>query len=120
VLGPMSYDLVSLLEDARRDVPSGLAAAMRERFLARFPGVDRALFERSYAILGAQRNCKIVGIFTRLLVRDGKPHYLAHIPRVWRLVEHDLAHPDLAPMRAWLDRHIPRERRRIPPQRPAA
>ncbi|HXQ50724.1 MAG TPA: phosphotransferase [Stellaceae bacterium] len=120
VLGPMSYDLVSLLEDARRDVPAALGAAMRARFLDAFPGLDRDAFDASYAVLGAQRNCKIVGIFTRLSVRDGKPQYLAHIPRLWRLIEQDLRHPDLAPLARWLDRHVPRERRLVPPRRPAA
>ena len=120
VLGPMSYDLVSLLEDARRDVSLTLAEAMRERFLAAFPSLDRASFLRSYALLGAQRNAKIIGIFTRLCVRDGKPSYLAHIPRVWRLLEQDLRHPALAPIARWLDRHIPAEVRRIPACRTAA
>ena len=119
VRGPLAYDLVSLLEDARRDVPPALAVAMQERFLTQHP-VDRTAFARSYAVLGAQRNCKIVGIFTRLCVRDGKPGYLAHIPRVWRLVEHDLGHPDLAPLKSWLDRAIPASERRIPPVRSAA
>jgi hypothetical protein len=117
--GPMSYDLVSLLEDARRDVAPALAAAMRARFLAAFPALDRAAFDRSYAVLGAQRNCKIVGIFTRLLVRDGKPSYLVHIPRVWRLIAEDVRHPALAPLARWLDRHVPLALRRIP-HRPAA
>jgi aminoglycoside/choline kinase family phosphotransferase len=120
VLGPVSYDLVSLLEDARRDVPANLAAAMRERFLAALPAIGQSEFERSYAVLGAQRNCKIVGIFTRLCVRDGKPVYLAHIPRVWRLIEQDVGYPALAPLKVWLDRHIPAATRRIPPVRPAA
>lgn len=114
VRGPLSYDLVSLLEDARRDVPAALAQAMRARFLAAFPALDRDSFARSYAILGAQRNCKIIGIFTRLLVRDGKPAYLAHIPRVWRLLEQDLRHPVLAPLARWLERHIPAPARRVP------
>ena len=116
VLGPMSYDLVSLLEDARRDVPASLAAAMRERFLAGFPALDRTAFDRSYALLGAQRNCKIIGIFTRLHRRDGKPVYLRHIPRVWRWLEQDLRHPALAPLAVWLDRHIPAAARRAPPE----
>jgi hypothetical protein len=120
VRGPMSYDLVSLLEDARRDVPQGLAAAMRARFLAAFPDLDRARFDASYAALGAQRNCKIVGIFTRLSVRDGKAQYLAHLPRVWRLIAEDLRHPALAPLARWLDRHVPQPLRRVPPHRPAA
>jgi N-acetylmuramate 1-kinase len=120
VMGPMSYDLVSLLEDARRDVPQALAQAMRERFLAAFPSLDRAAFDRSYALLGAQRNAKIIGIFTRLSVRDGKPQYLAHIPRVWRLLEQDLRHPALQPMARWLERQFPPETRRIPAARSAA
>jgi aminoglycoside/choline kinase family phosphotransferase len=114
VIGPVTYDLVSLLEDARRDVPAELAAAMRQRYLAAFPALDRDAFAASYAVLGAQRNCKIVGIFTRLWRRDGKPQYLGHIPRVWRLIESDVAHPALAPLAAWLDRHIPSPLRRSP------
>jgi aminoglycoside/choline kinase family phosphotransferase len=120
VIGPRSYDLVSLLEDARRDVPADLTRAMLRRYVDAFPELDRAAFGASYAVLGAQRNCKIVGIFTRLCVRDGKPIYLAHIPRVWRLIEQDLRHPALAPVARWLDRHIPPPQRRIPPCRSAA
>ncbi len=114
VIGAPAYDLVSLLEDARRDVPADLRAAMTERYLAAFPGLDRDAFAAAAAMLSAQRNAKIIGIFTRLLVRDGKPVYLAHIPRVWRWFEQDLAHPALAPMRAWVDRVFPPEARRIP------
>ena len=114
VIGPASYDLVSLLEDARRDLAPGLADAMLARYLAAFPELDRDAFRASYAILGAQRSAKIIGMFTRLCRRDGKPRYLAHIPRVWRLLEGDLAHPALAPVRAWLDRHLPPERRAVP------
>ena len=116
VLGPPSYDLVSLLEDARRDVPPALRAAMTERYLAAFPGLDRARFMRSGAILAAQRNAKIIGIFTRLWRRDGKPGYLRHIARVWRLLEADLAQePALTPIAEWLDRYLPRGVRH-PPQ----
>lgn len=120
VIGPVTYDLVSLLEDARRDVAPDLAAAMQRRYLAGFPELDPEAFAASYAVLGAQRNCKIVGIFTRLCVRDGKPIYLRHIPRVWRLIEQDLRHPALAPLACWLDRHIPRALRRVPAAGPAA
>jgi N-acetylmuramate 1-kinase len=109
VSGPASYDLVSLLEDARRDVPAALQEEMTERYCAAFPGLDRPAFLRSAAILAAQRNCKILGIFTRLWKRDDKPQYLAHIPRIWRLLEHDLRHPSLAPIARWLDRHLPPE-----------
>jgi aminoglycoside/choline kinase family phosphotransferase len=114
VTGPPSYDLVSLLQDARRDVPAGLRQAMTERYLAAFPGLDRKAFFRSAAILAAQRNCKILGIFTRLWRRDGKRQYLAHIPRVWRLLEADLRQPVLIPIARWLDRHLPPETRHRP------
>jgi hypothetical protein len=120
VIGARSYDLVSLLEDARRDVPGRIVEAMLGRYLSAFPDLDRAAFDASYAVLGAQRNCKIVGIFTRLCVRDGKPVYLPHIPRVWRLIEQDLRHPALAPVARWLDTHIPAPLRGIPPCRSAA
>jgi N-acetylmuramate 1-kinase len=116
VLGPASYDLVSLLEDARRNVAPALRAAMTERYLAAFPGLDRAEFMRSGAVLAAQRNSKIIGIFARLWRRDGKPAYLPHIGRVWRLLEADLARePALAPIADWLDRHLPPALRH-PPQ----
>jgi aminoglycoside/choline kinase family phosphotransferase len=111
VTGQPSYDLVSLLEDARRDIPGPLREAMTERYLAAFPGLDRSAFLRSAAIFSAQRNCKILGIFTRLWKRDGKCQYLAHIPRVWRLLEADLRHPALAPVAGWFDRHLPSETR---------
>jgi aminoglycoside/choline kinase family phosphotransferase len=111
VSGPPSYDLVSLLEDARRDVPVALQQEMTERYCAAFPTLDRPAFLRSAAILAAQRNCKILGIFTRLWKRDGKPQYLAHIPRIWRLLEQELRHPSLAPVARWLDRHLPPETR---------
>lgn len=107
VTGPASYDLVSLLEDARRDVPPGLAARMIARYLDAFPALDRDAFRASYAVMGAQRSAKIVGIFTRLDRRDGKPVYLKHIPRVWQWLEGDLRHPALAGLRAWFDRELP-------------
>jgi hypothetical protein len=117
VVGPPAYDLVSLLEDARRDVPLGLRRAMTERYLAAFPTLDRAAFARAAAILAVQRNCKILGIFTRLWQRDGKPAYLRHIPRLWRLIEHDLREPALGAVAHWLDRHLPPAARRIPDAR---
>ena len=93
---------------------------MLARYLDAFPDLDRAAFAASCAVLGAQRNCKIVGIFTRLRVRDGKPIYLRHIPRVWRLIARDLRHPALAPVARWLDRHIPPALRGSPPGLSAA
>ena len=120
VIGPISYDLVSLLEDARRDVSGALAKAMLARYLDAFPALDREALRASYALLGAQRNAKIIGIFTRLCRRDGKPQYLTHIPRVWRLLEGDLAHPALAEVKAWFDRVLPPGSRRMPaPDGPA-
>ncbi len=115
VAGPRAYDLVSLLEDARRDVPDEVGAAMYERYLRKAGVTDRDAFAHAYAVLGAQRNLRIVGVFTRLDRRDGKPHYLPHMARVWGLVERDLRHPALAPIAQWLDRHVPPAWRRAPP-----
>ena len=107
--GHPAYDLVSLLQDARRDVHPDLEAEMVDRYLAGHP--DPVSFVADYARLGAQRNAKIVGIFVRLWKRDGKPRYLAMIPRVWELLERDLTHPVLAPVATWFDANIPAELR---------
>lgn len=112
VYGDGAYDLVSLLEDARRDVPPALASAMLERYI-RTVGIDRQNFLTSYAVLGAQRNCKIIGIFSRLAVRDGKFSYLNFLPRVWRHLEHDLKHPLMAPLKQWIDTHVPADKRGV-------
>ncbi|WP_232493245.1 aminoglycoside phosphotransferase family protein [Novosphingobium kaempferiae] len=106
LVGHPAYDLVSLLQDARRDVSPELEAQMFDRY-AHKAGVDVDTFLADYARLGAQRNAKIVGIFVRLWRRDGKPRYLDLIPRVWALLERDLAHPALAPVAAWFDANIP-------------
>ena len=106
LVGHPAYDLVSLLQDARRDVPVDLETAMLVHYVEAVGGVDDD-FLADYAILGAQRNAKIVGIFTRLDRRDGKPKYLAMIPRVWAALERDLAHPALAPVAAWFEANIP-------------
>ncbi|WP_284125189.1 aminoglycoside phosphotransferase family protein [Parerythrobacter aestuarii] len=108
--GHPAYDLVSLLQDARRDVDPALEARMLERYKAQANVTDH--FDADYALLGAQRNAKIVGIFTRLYKRDGKPRYLDFIPRVWEAMERDLQHPALGPVAAWFDRNIPQEVRR--------
>ena len=115
VEGPVSYDFVSLLEDARRDVDDGVRAASRDRYLAAFQGLDPDAFDISCVILGAQRHCKVLGIFTRLRDRDGKDDYLHHVPRLWRLLERAAAHPSLAPLKHWLDTYIPAEMRIVPP-----
>ncbi|MCJ8189950.1 aminoglycoside phosphotransferase family protein [Sphingomicrobium aestuariivivum] len=105
--GHAGYDLVSLLQDARRDVDPSLEARMRERFITRSGIEHAATFIADYELLGAQRNVKILGIFTRLWKRDGKPHYLKFQPRMWGLVERNLAHPSLAPLKAWFDANVP-------------
>jgi len=120
VKGSPAYDLVSLLEDARRDIASALVSEMKARYLSAFKNLDRDAFSAAYAVLGAQRNAKIIGIFTRLAVRDQKPIYLSHIPRVWRLLEGDLEHPVLRPVADWLSRHNPKTLRGIPPVEGAA
>ncbi|MEG3180278.1 aminoglycoside phosphotransferase family protein [Sphingomonas sp. LT1P40] len=103
--GHPAYDLVSLLQDARRDVHPVLEAAMLDRY-RRITGADDAFFD-AYHVLGAQRNAKIVGIFTRLWQRDGKLRYAGLCPRVWGYLERDLRHPALAPVAAWFDANIP-------------
>lgn len=105
--GAPAYDLVSLLEDARRDTSPDLQRAMIERYLAARPGLDREAFLQDYATLGAQRNLKIIGIFARLCLRDAKPAYLAHIPRVWGHLQRDLSHPHLRRLRDWIERWSP-------------
>lgn len=110
--GDPAYDLVSLLEDARRDVALEHVQQLKQHYLA-CCAVDKHAFEASYALLGAQRNCKIIGIFTRLAARDGKAHYLDFLPRVWRHVEHDIHHPLLAPLYDWFARYVPHNKRDV-------
>ncbi len=113
-LGSVAYDLASLVDDVRRDVGPEIRALCVERYLAAFPALDRAAFETAMAVLGAQRLAKIAGIFVRLARRDGKPQYLPHLARVWRLLEQALAHPALAELRAWFDTNVPAHRRTAP------
>jgi N-acetylmuramate 1-kinase len=109
--GHAAYDLVSLLQDARRDVAPELEEAMIARYAETANVADPDLFRAHYEILGAQRNTKILGIFTRLWKRDGKPHYLPLQPRVWAYLERNLAHPALAPVRGWFDANVPADKR---------
>lgn len=113
--GNRSYDLISLLEDARRDVAPELARAMQNRYFAAVGatghGIDEETFAAELAVTAAQRNTKIAGIFARLANRDGKRRYLSLIPRVWSYLERDLSHPILAKLRGWYDRAIPSETR---------
>jgi len=119
VTGPGAYDLASLLQDARRDVPPGIEAAMLARYLDAFPGTDPEAFRTAYTVLAAQRHAKVIGIFTRLAYRDGKPAYLRHLPRVWHHLESCLTSPALAPVARWLDARVPPGARRQPEESPA-
>lgn len=109
--GHPAYDLVSLLQDARRDVDPVLEEAMLAHYCAAARVAAPATFRAAYEILGAQRNTKILGIFTRLWKRDGKTNYLALQPRVWGYLERNFAHPALAPVKAWFDANVPAEKR---------
>lgn len=112
--GHRAYDLVSLLQDARRDVSPVLEAAMLDAYAAEAGIADADAFRADYEILGAQRNTKILGIFTRLWKRDGKRSYLPFQPRVWGYLERNLRHPALAPVAAWFAENVPAERRAAP------
>ncbi|MHB9879809.1 aminoglycoside phosphotransferase family protein [Pacificimonas sp. ICDLI1SI03] len=109
--GPAAYDLVSLLQDARRDVADGVEAAMIARYLAA-ADLDEEAFRASYAVMGAQRAARILGVFVRLWRRDAKPGYLQHVPRLWAHLDTNLMHPALQPLRAWFDDNLPRSMRR--------
>jgi len=110
--GHPAYDLASVLEDARRDVSSEIERAMIHRYVAATDHGDR--FERAYWTLAAQRNTRILGVFTRLWKRDNKPGYRRFQPRMWGLLERDLAEPHLKPVRDWFDGNIAPEHRREP------
>jgi len=111
VMGPAAYDLASLLQDARLDVPEQLELSLLTRYIrarrATDSLFDAAGFAELYAILSAQRNTRLLGTFARLNRRDGKPQYLRHQPRIWTYLTRSLAHPALAPMREWYADHVP-------------
>ena len=104
-----SWDLHSLLQDARRDVSPALEAEALDRYFALRPGVDRAAFMADYAGLAALNEARIIGIFARLIARDGKPRYRQFLPRMWRHLNANLEQPALAPVARWFDRHVPAE-----------
>lgn len=104
--GPVTYDLISLLEDARRDVPEELQKKLLARYRAAFPALDREAFEISLAILAAQRHTRVLGIFERLARHEGKLDYRRlHSPRVEKLLHKALRHPALAEVKNWMERH---------------
>lgn len=110
--GHPAYDLASVLEDARRDVPPEIERSMIDRYVGATGRSDT--FERAYWALAAQRNTRILGVFTRLWKRDGKPNYRQFQPRMWGLLERDLAQPHLKPVRDWFDVNIAPGHRREP------
>ncbi|ODA67776.1 tRNA threonylcarbamoyladenosine biosynthesis protein TsaE [Methyloligella halotolerans] len=118
MIGPLAYDLASLLQDARVDVPAALEAELLDYYCARRDDAERSFatedFLRGYAVLGAQRASKILGIFARLAARDGKRRYLDHMPRVARYLERNLHHPALSELRSWYKDALP-EADRLPP-----
>jgi N-acetylmuramate 1-kinase len=111
MVGPPAYDVASLLQDARVDVPETLEFALLGRYAqarqSDDPQFNLANFVALYALMATQRATKILGIFARLDRRDGKPQYLRHMPRVWRYLRRSLAQPTLAPLKAWYDAHVP-------------
>jgi len=111
VMGPAAYDLASLAQDARVDVPEVMEIALLSRYtrarLKAEPAFDAPAFAQLYATMAAQRASKILGIFARLDQRDGKPQYLRHTPRVWAYLQRSLAHPALAPLAAWYRANVP-------------
>jgi N-acetylmuramate 1-kinase len=110
--GHPAYDLASVLEDARRDVPEAIERTMIDRYITATGHGDT--FERAYWALAAQRNTRILGVFTRLWKRDNKPGYRRFQPRMWGLLERDLAQPHLRPVRDWFDANVAPEYRREP------
>jgi aminoglycoside/choline kinase family phosphotransferase len=106
-----SWDLHSLLQDARRDVSPDLEAQALAHYFALRPQTDREAFLADYAALAALNEARILGIFARLIARDGKPRYRAFMPRMWRHLEQNLKRPELAQLSAWFDRHVPQESR---------
>ncbi len=106
MIAPSAYDVVSLAQDARVEIPRALQDAIVARYLAGRTGLDAERWRETYAILGAQRATRIAGVFRRLNDRDGKPQYLAHIPRMKRTIAQNLeAAPALAPLAAWFAQH---------------
>lgn len=110
IVGPWAHDVMSLLQDARVDVPVDLEARLLARYSAQMnddPGFDATQFRATYAAYGALRATRLLGLFVRLLRRDGKPGYLEHIHRNWGYLERNLRHPALRPLAAWYDRYLP-------------
>ncbi|MGQ3278667.1 MAG: phosphotransferase, partial [Shinella sp.] len=107
MIGPSAYDVASLVQDARVDVPDGVADDVLDHYLdlrGKDAGFDRERFLRDWHVMAAQRNCKLIGLWVRLMQRDGKPAYMRHMPRTFRNLTRALGHPDLAPLRDWCEK----------------
>jgi hypothetical protein len=114
-IGHPAYDLVSLLQDARRDIPAAWEARAIARYLAARPEFDPVAFQNAYAACAAQRHLRVACQWVRLARRDGRPQYLAYGPRTWRLLTRALADPAAAPLAAALNRWVPEAQHRNPP-----
>lgn len=118
-IGHPAYDVMSLLEDARRDIDPAVRRAALAHYLDAARVADRARFLAAFAVHGVLRHARVAALWTRLARRDGKRAYLRHAPRTWHLLERALAHPASAPLAAWFDGHIPREQRHAPEEHAA-
>ncbi len=118
-IGHPAYDLASLIQDARRDIPPALAERAITRYLAARPELEAGPFRAAVTICAAQRHLRVAGQWVRLARRDAKPHYLAYGPRTWALLNATLAAPEVAPLAAWMERWIPEGNRATPPEAPA-
>ncbi|MEM6903715.1 MAG: phosphotransferase [Pseudomonadota bacterium] len=109
-VGPAIYDLVSLLEDVRRELPSELTQAMRQGYLKSFPDLDHEQFKTAYNIFKAQRMVRVLGVFAEIAIEDGDDSYMKFVPRCWKLLEEAFEEEqELDGVRAWFDRHVPAE-----------
>ncbi|MES5101074.1 tRNA (adenosine(37)-N6)-threonylcarbamoyltransferase complex ATPase subunit type 1 TsaE [Agrobacterium sp. BA1120] len=106
MIGPTAYDLASIIQDARVTISPELQTRLMAHYLdmrRKNPAFDEKAFVKAFAIMAAQRNCKLVGIWVRLMKRDGKPHYMKHMPRTFSYLRSALEHPDLGPLRDWFE-----------------
>lgn len=115
-IGPVTYDLMSLLEDERRDVPTNIRQKMIERYFQKRPELNTDFIRSTLDVVAMQRHTKVVGIFVRLCARDGKNRYLKMIPFVWQLIERHLHQPEFLAYKEWIEKYIPLENRKTIPQ----
>jgi aminoglycoside/choline kinase family phosphotransferase len=105
--GPVVYDAVSLLEDARIDMDAPLRHALWARFTAHLNPWEKQAYEAAYAALGVCRHFKVLGVFTRYALRAGNTSKLIHVPRLWQYIERNISHPALAPVKVWYEGQRP-------------